>query len=206
LRVALAVLAAVCLAGCPNNKPPPPPPCDDTFIGDPSLPPEAILVVTDGFSNTLVDVAAGDPVPLVRPPQGGQVTYAAARVRNINRCSVQFRGRFRDPTTHNELGFDGRSADLIVGSDGWGRPDVTQLSNLTNVALCPDNEPTRDNVGTPALLEMAIADQKGHSLTVTQSVVPTCTGLDAAMVALCACECKHLPASGRMCGPVDGGP
>lgn len=194
----------LCLAGCPSPKPPPPV-CDDTFIGDPSLPPEAILVVSDGLSSMVVDVKSGGPVPLVRPPQGGQVTYAAARVRNMNRCGVQFRGRFRDPTTMAELGFDGRSADLVVGPDGWGRPDATQLSDLTNIALCPDTDATRDNQGTTALLEMAVADQHGHNVTTTLPVVPTCMSPSAAMQALCVCECSHLPPSGRMCGASDGG-
>ena len=67
---------------------------------------------------------AGDAVPLVRPPQGGEVTFVAARVRNFNRCSVQFAARFRDPATSVELAFDRRSTDLVVGADGWGRPDV----------------------------------------------------------------------------------
>ncbi len=206
MRHTLATLLFVAVAGCGGpNKPPPPPVCDDTFIGDPTLPPEAILVVTDGVSGTLVDVNAGDAVPLVRPPQGGQVTYAAARVRNINRCSVQFRGRFRDPTTMVELGFDGRNADLVVGADGWGRPDVTHLSNLANIPLCPDNDPVRDNQGTPALLEMAIADQHGHSVTQTLQVIPTCTAADPAMLALCVCECNHLPPGGRMCALPDLG-
>jgi hypothetical protein len=40
---------------------------------------------------------------------------------------------------------------------------------------------------------------------VTASVVPTCTSPDAATRALCVCECSHLPASGRMCAPADGG-
>jgi hypothetical protein len=203
-RVVITTLLAGCLAACPGpNKPPPT--CDDTFIGDPTQPPEAIIVVTDGLSGALADVNDGNAVPLVRPPQGGQVTYAAARVRNMNRCAVQFRGRFRDPTTMVELAFDGRSADLTVGADGWGRPDVTQLSNLTNIALCPDNDPTRDNQGQTALLEMTASDQQGHSVTVTASVVPTCTSPDAATRALCVCECSHLPASGRMCAPADGG-
>jgi hypothetical protein len=206
LRLVVAALVVAALAGCPRTTKPPPPPCDDTFIGDPALPPEAILVVTDGLSGTLVDVGDGDAVPLLRPPQGGQVTYAGARVRNINRCSVQFRGRFRDPATGHELGFDGRSADLIVGDDGWGRPDAAQLSDLTNIALCPDNEQTRDNQGAPAILEMAVADQHGHSVTVSKTVVPTCTAVDAAMRALCVCECNHLPPSGRMCSTADGGP
>jgi hypothetical protein len=178
--------------------------CDDSFIGDPTLPPEAVLVITDGLSSTLTDVLDGDLVPLVRPPQGGQVTYAGARVRNINRCSVQLRGRFRDPATNVELGFDGRNTDLVVGADGWGRPDGSQLANLANVPLCPDNDPVRDNAGVPAILEMAVADQHGHSVTVSQMVTPTCTVSDPAMRALCNCECSHLPASGRVCG-LDGG-
>ncbi len=176
------------------------------FIGDPTLPPEAIIVVTDGLSGTLVDVKDGDMVPLVRPPQGGQVTYAAARVRNINRCAVQLRGRFRDPTTGAELGFDGRNADLVVGNDGWGRPDVSQLSNLANIALCPDFDPVRDNVGTMTTLEMSVADQKGHATTVSKVVVPTCTALDPTLRALCNCECRHLPPGmPRMCTSPDGG-
>jgi hypothetical protein len=203
-RLVITALLAGCVAGCPAPKKPPPM-CDDTFIGDPTQPPEAMIVVTDGLSGALADVNDGDAVPLVRPPQGGQVTYAAARVRNMNRCGVQFRGRFRDPTTMFELAFDGRSADLTVGADGWGRPDATQLSNLTNIALCPDSDPTRDNQGKTALLEITSTDQHGHSVTMTASVVPTCTSPDAAMRALCVCECSHLPASGRMCTPIDGG-
>jgi hypothetical protein len=203
-RALTTTLLAFCLAGCPGPKKPPPT-CDDTFIGDPTQPPEAMIVVTDGLSGALADVDDGDAVPLVRPPQGGQVTYAAARVRNMNRCAVQFRGRFRDPTTMAELGFDGRSADLIVDADGWGRPDVTHLSNLANIALCPDNDPTRDNEGKPALLEITSTDQHGHSVMMTATVVPTCTSPDAAMRALCVCECNHLPAGGRTCAPVDGG-
>lgn len=162
-------------------------------------------MVTDGLSGALTDVKDGALVPLVRPPQGGQVTYAAARVRNINRCAVQFRGRFRDPATMAELGFDGRSADLFVGDDGWGRPDATQLSNLANVPLCPDYDPTRNQEGTPALLEMTVSDQDGHTVTQTVSVVPTCAAIDAAMQALCVCECDHLPSTGRMCATGDGG-
>jgi hypothetical protein len=164
-----------------------------------------MLGVTDGWSGELVDVNDGDAVPLVRPPQGGQVTYAAARVRNVYRCAIHFRGRFRDPTTHNELGFDGRSADLVVGADGWGQPDVSHLSNLANIPLCPDNDPKRDNQGAPAILELEITDSHARTVTVAQSVVPTCSSPVAAMRALCVCECNHLPPAGRSCSLADGG-
>lgn len=206
---ARTLVAAVLLAaGCgPRHTQSDMATCSDTFIGDPSLPPEAILVVTDGVSQTLVDVHDGDPVPLVRPPQGGQVTYAAARVRNMNRCAVQFAGSYRDPVTNNELAFDGRGSNLVVGADGWGRPDVNQLSSFANIAPCPDNDPTRDVQSNPAILQIDLHDQKGHRLTLRQRVVPTCTAADASVRALCVCECNRAPPSGiRMCnGNGDGG-
>ena len=200
----LFLFAALFALGCgPPKKPPPT--CIDSFIGDPTQAPQAILVVTDGVSGTLEDVVAGDKVPLVRPPQGGQVTFAAARVRNMNRCGVQFRGRFRDPTTGNELGFDGRNADLVVGADGWGRPDVAFLSNLANIPLCPDFDPVRDMVGVTATLEMSVDDQHGHSTKVSAPVVPTCTAHDPSAQSLCVCECRHLPAGGVRSCNADGG-
>ena len=205
MRRTFAIALFVFVANACKGPDKPPPTCDDTFIGDPSLPPEAMVVVTDGLSGTLVDVNSGDPVPLVRPPQGGQVTYAAVRVRNVNRCAVSLAGRFRDPTSMAELGFDRRTVDLVAGADGWGRPDVTHLSNLANIPLCPDNSPTRDNQGAPAVLELQLTDQHAHTVTQTVSVVPTCTSPDATMRALCVCECSHLPATGRMCAAPDGG-
>lgn len=182
------------------------PTCDDTFIGDPTKPVEGVIVVTDGVTQTLTDVAVGDAVPLVRPPQGGQVTYAGARLRNLNRCHVQFRGRYRDPTTMMELAFDGRNVDLVVGDDGWGRPDATNPANFANIAPCPDPFTDRDIQGTTALLEMAVEDQHGHSLTLSVPVVPTCTASDPAARALCVCECSRLPPDMmRSCAPADGG-
>lgn len=173
----------------------PMPTCDDTFIGDPSQPPEAVIVVSDGVSPTLRDVASGDAVGLVRPPQGGQVVYTALRVRNMNRCGVQMRGRFRDPANGEELGFDARTVDLIAGSDGWGRPDALQLSEVANVALCPNFSTARDNQGLTTTLEVTATDQKAHTITISLPVTPTCTAADATERALCVCECNKLPAS-----------
>ncbi len=176
--------------------------CDDTFIGDTTLPPEGVIVTTDGVAPTMVDVAAGAAVSLTRPPQGGQVVYVALRVRNMNRCGVQMRGRFRDPQNNEELGYDARSIDLVVGSDGWGRPDALQLSTFANVAICPDYLTVRDNQGQPMTLEVTATDKKGHSVMTTAMVVPTCTAADAAERALCVCECSRLPPSMmRSCAP-----
>jgi hypothetical protein len=205
VRPALLALAlAIGAAGCGDKKPVVPS-CEDRFLGDPGQPPEGVLVVTDGISQTLTDIAAGAAVPLVRPPQGGQVTYAAARVRNVNRCHVQFRGRYRDPTSGDELGFDGRTLDLVVGDDGWGRPDARNPANFDNIAPCPDPFTDRDIQGTTALLEITIVDAKGRTLTLSQPVVPTCMQGDPAARALCVCECSRLPADRMRSCSLDGG-
>jgi hypothetical protein len=105
-----------------------------------------------------------------------------------------------------ELGLDARSIDLIVGADGWGRPDPTQLSTLANVAPCPDPFTDRDIDGVPALLEMTVTDQKGLSVMVTQTVVPTCTAADATSLAVCQCECRRAPVDmGPRCAASDLG-
>jgi len=201
LRPSLFVVAlAALVAGCPK---PPNKPC--LFIGDPAQPPQAVLIVTDG-SGTSVEVHDGDQVPLERPPQGGQVTYAAARIKNMSSCGVMFRGRYRDPASGHELGFDGRNADLVVGADGWAQPDAHLLSNFANIAPCPDYDPMRDIQGTPALLEVAVSDQDGRKITVTQTVTPTCMQSDAQAQAqaVCVCECSRLPdGNTRHCGGED---
>jgi hypothetical protein len=191
LRRAGLLLALLLLASC-SDKPAKPCP----FVGDPALPPEAVLIVTDGLSNTTVDVAEGDTVPLVRPPQGGQVTYAAARVRNLSTCGLQFRGRYRNPDNGFEIAFDQRSANVIIDSDGWARPDASELSEFANIPPCPDYDPARDVHGTPTVLEMTVRDADQRSVTVMHTVVPTCVPGDAQAEALCVCECSRLPASG----------
>jgi len=189
------------VAGCPHG-----PPC--VFVGDRAQPPEAVLIVTDG-NGTSVDVKAGDAVPLERPPQGGHVTYAAARVRNMSTCRVQIRGRYRDPTNGNELAFDGRSADLAVDTDGWARPGANALSAFANIAPCPDYDPVRDFVGTTATLEVTVTDGDGRTVMVSQPVVPSCLQSDSQAKALCQCECSKLPSGqqSHMCnnGILDAG-
>jgi hypothetical protein len=175
----------IALAGCGPKASP----CKNVFIGDPSLPAEAVLVVTDGVSPP-VDVKAGDAVPLVAPPQGGDVAYASARVRNVNSCGVSFRGRLSDPANNYELGFEARSADLVV-SDGWGRAPMPETSYFTNIPLCPDNN-SFDIQGRTATLSVTVIDKSGLSVSVSQPVVPTCSSKDAAAQSLCLCNCSAL--------------
>jgi hypothetical protein len=196
-------LLLLVVAGCPPNKPTPPPDnCKNVFIGDPSQPIEAVLAVSDGVAPTTTDVKDGDAVPLVQPPQGGEVTYATARVRNLNSCHVTFNGRFSDPVTNAEIGFDGRSINLVVGSDGWGRADIAQNASFSNIPACPDYS-AQDVQGRSLILEMYVRDSTGRNTVVSHRVVPTCMQADATDRALCVCACSAGFVPGR-CG-ADGG-
>jgi hypothetical protein len=146
-------------------------------------------------------VNAGDPVPLVAPPQGGEVTYVAARVRNVGSCGVKIAARLSDPISGNEIGFDARQADLMVGRDGWGRPPATGNAYFANVPLCPDYM-TFDVQGRAALLSVTVTDHAGRTATASQMVVPTCTQSDPMARSLCQCICSVQPVDMgfRACG------
>jgi hypothetical protein len=130
-------------------------------------------------------------VPLVAPPQGGDVLYAAARVRNMDSCSVQVSGQLSDPATGNELAFDSRPADLVAGSDGWGRPPDPIVAYVSNLPLCPDNN-TVDIQGRPAKLTVTMKDKAGRVASVSQMVVPTCMQGDPVERNLCVCDCSAI--------------
>jgi hypothetical protein len=186
------------LAGCPH------PPvaskdmesCSNVVIGDPGQPIQAVLAVSDGTSTATIDVTDGAAVPLVTPPQGGKVTYTTARVRNLDSCGVSFKGRYRDPATGVEIGFDGRTADLVIGADGWGRVDPTANAAFTNIPACPDYGP-QDVQGRTLLLELVVTDRSGRTVTVSHRVVPTCMQADATERALCICTCSANFSPGR---------
>src|SRR5437868_15357474 len=116
---ALWVVALLC-AGCPS-----PPRCAAGFIGDPKLPPELQMLITDGASQMFSLVMMGQPANVQPPPQGGYVLYVGAQARNLDACGVSVQGQLRDPATNDQLGFDARTANLILGADGWGRRDPT---------------------------------------------------------------------------------
>jgi hypothetical protein len=197
-RLALLLLTFAATCGGP-----PQPACPAGFIGDPSLPPEAQMVYTDGVSQQILDVSAGMAIPLVPPPQGGYVMYLAARVRNMDSC-VEFRGTLRDPVTGDEVGFDARGSTLEMHDDGWGWPKAISNANLSNVNGCPDYSAS-DVQGRGYTLEMQVVDKSGRSITVSQPIVPTCMLTNAADQADCICTCSANYVLGKCTPSVDGG-
>jgi hypothetical protein len=175
-----------------------------TFIGDPNLPPEAVMLWTDGVSQQLHEVQDGQSLPLEPPPQGGYVLYVGAKVRNMNNC-VEERGRLRDPSTLIEYGFDARSTTLQLQADGWGWPDATMNGAVSNVNPCPDYK-SRDVQAGNYQLQMIVADQKtGKLVEVDKPVVPTCNQQDPAVQADCICTCSANYTLGKCAPNLDGG-
>lgn len=145
------------------------------------------MVFTDGRTPTLTEVQPGQPIPLEPPPQGGYVLYVAARVRNLLGC-VEFRGRLVDPATGKELGFDARSATLERHADGWGWPNASSLSNVSNVNGCPAYD--RGIHGQRLDLEVTVVDRQRRQVTVRHPVVPTCMHAGPTLQRDCICTCE----------------
>jgi hypothetical protein len=190
------------LLGC--GKSPHTSSCKVGFIGDATQMPEVQMLVTDGKSGMLQAVADGDSIPMEPPPQGGFVSYIGAAARNLDGCNVNLAGTLRDPATGDELGFDARDTNLVVGADGWGRNDASDNSNESNVNVCPDYTPV-DRVNGTFNLEMKVTDRAGRTASVTHPVKLVCDpSLSPMESALCVCTCSANYVLGR-CNHLDGG-
>jgi hypothetical protein len=166
-------------------------------------PPEAQLVLSDG--EQLTPVAPGQAVPLEQPPQGGYVIYTTVKLRNVWEGSVTFRGRVRDVDSGNVVAFDGRSANITLGADGWGAPDAI-YADVTNVNPCPDFG-VKDIQRGNWLLEVIAVDSQGRMATASQPVVPECMQSNDLFRANCVCTCSAGYYFGKCgFGNNDGGP
>jgi hypothetical protein len=198
--IRLVFCLALSIAGCG----PPAPKCQAPFIGDPKLPPQAVMIWTDGVSHQYADVAANQPIPLEPPPQGGYVMYVGARILNMGAC-VEFKGILRDSISQNEVGMDSRTSTLHKHDDGWGWPDSSTNATVSNVNGCYDLT-SKDVNGQPYSLEMTVTDKFdiARQVQLTQSIVPTCMLADPAVQADCICSCAANYYLGK-CGMDAGG-
>jgi hypothetical protein len=194
--VPLRLLAAslLLLTGCPEPR------CNAPFIGDPDQPPEGVLLYTDGAERKYHEVAPGGTLPLMPPPQGGYVVYVGAKMKNVNGC-VEFAGRFRNPVTKEEQGFDGRSSRLIPMADGYGWPDVADNGNVSNINPCPDYGP-RDVHGNTWDLEVTVTDIDRRRVVLSAPTKLACQHAEPALQSDCICTCSANYVLGK-CGSPD---
>jgi hypothetical protein len=193
------LLASVCLiVACgPSRRS-----CPAGFVGDPKQPPQAVVLWTDGLTDQLSELTDGQALLLEPPPQGGYVMYVGAKVKNMDGCGIEFRGRLRDAVTNEEVGFDARSSDLMLGSDGFGYPK-TGVANVSNVNGCPQVS-NKDIQGQVYNLEMTVVDRDMRTVVVTHPVTPTCMLSDPNIQQHCVCTCSANYSPGK-CGFGDGG-
>ena len=123
----------------------------------------------------MVALTSSGAVPLLDAPQGGDVLFAAARIKNVDSCGMNFTGDLRDPGTNRVIGLEGRPVNLRLASDGFLEPaDPQSLSDWSNIPVCPSAAATRAIVGSAYLLELKIEDGGGRTAFASMTVVPFC--------------------------------
>lgn len=182
--------------------------CPTGFLGDPNKDPqvELISVRADGTAAPLTE---GADLAVILPPQGGRVAFIGVRATNLDGCGVQLFGALRDPAS-KRLQIDGRTINLNATGDGWGTSgsvttnlaDVGQISNFSNVPLCPNQWADTDVFDQTFEVEVKVTDRRNKSTTVTMKVVPRCN--EPGKEQGCRCLCKHDYVLGEACG-LDGG-
>jgi hypothetical protein len=175
MRRQVALLLLLPLVGCGGSDASSA--CTEIGAGD------AILFISEADS-TFRDVVDGDPVPLIRPIQGGQILLVGARVRSDVACTYRAAGTVNDLTTDVQLGRDERTLELLPQPDGWATPEEGFVP-LINVPVCPSGAATGRIDGNPLTLRVVLmTEDDAPVLTLEKAVVPTCS--DAG----CTADCK----------------
>lgn len=119
----------------------------------------------------------GTTMPIVAAPQGGFITLAGVRARNLDEC-VDMTAALRDEADNNRIvSLEQRPAQLVLGSDGWLTPlRPAYLFNWANMPACPFGL-TADFHGREFLLEVSVVDRSGRTASASVHVVPTCDPL-----------------------------
>jgi hypothetical protein len=189
MAVAVRLLAAACaLAFCacgagPTATPPP----TGCFSGDSTAAPAVSLVyqTSDGM---LAPVSDGGTLPLIVPPQGGEVLVVGVRALNIDGCPLTMSTSLVVPQSGVVAAFDRRPVTLQPAADGWLEPkNPAGLANFGNLPACPIAGLGQAVDGEPYQLIVAIEDLAGRQGQASATVVPSCD--QAATPATCACLC-----------------
>lgn len=180
--LACAVVVTSAATACGEKKksrdcqgPPPPGPGGLGFAGGGTTPEMGIaLQTTAGVTVVAYD---GISMPIVAAPQGGFITLAGVRARNLDEC-VDMTAALRDEADGNRIvSLEQRPAQLVLGSDGWLTPLRPEyLFNWANMPACPAGA-SADFHGRTYLLEVSVVDRAGRSAFASAHVVPTCDPL-----------------------------
>ncbi|MEO7328179.1 MAG: hypothetical protein ABI193_06355 [Minicystis sp.] len=204
LLCAGAIPLSALLAGCPDDPNPPADAGPDAhgcmlpYLGDKTKDMELEVLIL-GPSNASTVLHDGDMVPLVFPPQGGEVIFAGARATNVDPCGVKISGALRDLDT-KLIQVDARTVNLDDDGDGWGRSTDSDISSFANISVCPNNWSKTNINNTKYELELTVTDRDKRSVTKRLQITPFCA--EEAYLEFCTCTCKGGYILGQTC---DGG-
>jgi hypothetical protein len=178
-------------------------PCATGFLGSDAAAPDFEFQVfqADGTVTALVD---GGTVPMIAPPQGGRVLFIGVRATNVDGCGLQLTGALRDLASLR-VTLDSRTINLVPTGDGWGVSGMVgmgmsaDISNFSNVPVCPNEWSATNIYGTVYGLEVNIQDREGRQLTKKIQVTPQCGEPDPTALATCLCICKGGYILGQAC-------
>ena len=138
----LLVAVALAVAACGPDGPVPPDAgpqsqgCTAGFVGDKAKALEIVITTLDA-SGHVSDVTDGGSVPLVTPPQGGQVIFAGARATNLEACEATIQGVLRDEQSKH-VTLDSRTINLLPTQGGWLETDP-QAPEAERYRLTPEH-------------------------------------------------------------------
>lgn len=169
---------------------------EDCIIGDPDAPADAaeLALVYRTVDGQIADLADGDEVPLILPPQGGKVTLIGVKAKNVT-CRLLLNGGLSDSLCGGSIiGREGRPVELEEGEGGFGFPAAPDtLQNYVNIPVCPTFGSTRDGDGQPYVLELRATEARrqgedtARTHVLSATVTPVCAEPD--ILEDCRCEC-----------------
>ncbi|HWA78251.1 MAG TPA: hypothetical protein VG937_38210 [Polyangiaceae bacterium] len=152
----------------------------------------------------LASAATGSELPLITPPQGGQILLVGPRARNLRGCHVVLATALVDDESGAVLTVDRRPIVLEpTAGDALAPKNPSGLSNYANVAACPVAGLTRPVNGTAYTLDMTVTDEAERSAQRWLQVIPSC--MDGSTANACRCECSANFRQGASCGGGSGG-
>ena len=174
------------------------------FVGDPGASIDLVPGVPE--NGAFVELHDGDPLPLITPPQGGHVSFVAARARNLDPCRAHISATMRWPADMRIIAEEARDIGLLPLPDGWAEPNLSDISSVANVPLCPDYH-EESIVDVPYVLQVRLVDSRGEAFAgeAVRTIVPQCLESDPYRAGLCRCECRGNYVLGSCANPLEAG-
>jgi hypothetical protein len=187
--------AVVAMAACSGGGIGTPQP-QGCFVGDQAAAP-MINLVHRTVEGTTTPVTDGDSLPLIVPPQGGEVLIVGVRALNIDGCPLTMATSLA-LTDGVVAAFERRPVTLQAAADGWLEPvNPAGLANFANLPACPIAGLDQAIDGESYRLTVEVEDRGGRRTQASATIVPTCDA--AADPVKCHCLCAAHYVLGSPC-------